>query len=133
LGAAAASEAQEAQPGGAPACVPDPQTLCLNNNRFEVSARFRTNTSGPADATGVELTGDSGYFWFFNPANIEVVIKVLNGCPLGGHYWVFATGLTNVEVILTVRDTVRGTTRTYTNTLGVAFAPIQDTSAFDCP
>ena len=109
------------------------QTLCLNNDRFAVTARFRTTSSAETDATAVELTGDSGYFWFFNPANIEVVIKVLNGCSLTQHYWVFATGLTNVEVTLSVTDTESQTLKTYTNQLGVPFAPIQDTSAFACP
>ena len=81
----------------------------------------------------MELTGDSGYFWFFNPANIEVVIKVLGACSINDHYWVFATGLTNVEVTLFVTDTESDTPKTYVNTLGVPFAPIQDTSAFACP
>jgi hypothetical protein len=115
-------------------CVANNQTLCLNGGRFEVTARFRTTNTAEADASAVGLTGDSGYFWFFNPANIEVVIKVLNGCTLNNHYWVFATGLTNVEVTLFVTDTESGTLKTYVNTLGVPFAPIQDTSAFAaCP
>jgi hypothetical protein len=120
--------------GFAQPCVQNDQTLCLNDDRFAVTARFRTANTGETDATAVELTGDSGYFWFFNPANIEVVIKVLSGCSLNQHYWVFATGLTNVEVTLFVTDTTTDTLKTYTNQLGVAFAPIQDTSAFAaCP
>ena len=111
-----------AELGWAQACTPNNQTLCLNGGRFET------------DASAVPLTGDTGYFWFFNSANIEVVIKVLNGCALNGHYWVFATGLTNVEVTLFVTDTDTGTLKTYVNTLGVPFTPIQDTSAFAaCP
>ena len=124
--------AAPASAGSAP-CVPDDHTLCLNDNRFAISARFRTSDTAETDATGVKLTGDSGYFWFFNPANIEVVIKVLGACGINDHYWVFATGLTNVEVTLSVTDTQSDTTKPYVNTLGVAFAPIQDTSAFDCP
>jgi hypothetical protein len=115
-------------------CVPDVQTLCLNGSRFAVSARYRTNDGRSGDATGVTLTADSGYFWFFNPANIEVVVKVLNACSVNDHYWVFAAGLTNVEVTLFVTDTDRGSLKTYINQLGVPFAPIQDTSAFaTCP
>lgn len=124
--------AAPASAGSAP-CVPDDHTLCLNDNRFAVSARFRTSDTAETDATGVKLTGDSGYFWFFNPANIEVVIKVLGACGINDHYWVFATGLTNVEVTLFVTDTQSDTLKTYENTLGVPFEPIQDTSAFDCP
>ena len=122
-----------AEIGLAQSCVPNDQTLCLNGGRFEVTARFRTANDPETDASAVGLTGDSGYFWFFNSANIEVVIKVLNGCTLNNHYWVFATGLTNVQVTLTVTDTDHGTVQTYTNNLGVAFAPIQDTNAFACP
>jgi len=115
-------------------CAPDAHTLCLNHGRFTVSARWRSLHDGPADGTGVALTDDSGYFWFLNSANIEVVVKVLNACGAGGRYWVFAAGLTNVEVTLFVTDTQTGTLRTYLNPLGVPFAPIQDTAAFaTCP
>ena len=128
------SVGQEPTPSGSIGdCVADAQTICLNDGRFAVSARFRTASSGETDATGVTLTADSGYFWFFDPANIEVVIKVLRACSLNNQYWVFATGLTNVEVTLFVEDTETDTLQTYVNTLGVPFAPVQDTSAFDCP
>ena len=115
-------------------CVPDDRTLCLNNNRFAVTTRWRTTNGNTGQGTGTELTADSGYFWFFNPANIEVVIKVLNACAVNNAYWVFAAGLTNVEVTLSVTDTQTGQVRTYVNPLGNAFAPVQDTSAFaTCP
>ena len=45
---------------------------------------FDASWSTPNGAVGlgeaVALTGDTGYFWFFNSANVEVIIKVLNGC-----------------------------------------------------
>jgi hypothetical protein len=119
---------------GAVACVPSATTLCLNNNRFAVSANFRTSQGQSGAATGVELTADSGYFYFFNAANIEIVIKVLNACPVNQHFWVFAAGLTNVEVDLQVLDTQNGTVKLYQNPIDTAFAPVQDTSAFaTCP
>jgi hypothetical protein len=47
---------------------------------------------------------------------------------------VFASGLTDVEVRLTVTDTEAGRTRSYFNPLGRAFAPVQDVDAFaTCP
>ena len=63
------------------------------------------------------------------------LVKVLNGCGVNNHYWVFAGGLTNVRVVLTVEDTVAHVTHTnYVNPQGTAYAPIQDTSAFaTCP
>ena len=115
-------------------CAPGAHNLCLNNERFSVSARWRTTDGSSGEATAVPLTADSGYFWFFNSANIEVVVKLLNACSIGGHYWVFAAGLTNVEVTLAVTDTETGARKSYLNQLGTAFQPIQDTSAFStCP
>jgi hypothetical protein len=123
-------------PGIMPTCIPDDETLCLNNSRFAVTASFQLTPSGPSyQATAVPLTGDSGYFWFFAPANVELVVKVLDGCfdPFRS-YWVFASGLTNVGVSLAVTDTLLDVTKTYENPLGRAFPPIQDTMAFStCP
>jgi hypothetical protein len=116
-------------------CTPGPTTLCLNGNRFQVSATFQTATQSGA-AQVVKLTDDTGYLWFFNPANVETVLKVLNACvpSLGNHYWFFAGGLTNVFTQIRVTDTTTGFTRVYTNPLNEPFQPIQDTSAFpDCP
>jgi hypothetical protein len=73
---------------------------------------------------------DTGYFWFFNPTNTEVVIKVLDACAIDDHFWVFGSGLTNLGVVLTVTDTQSGTVMTYTNPDGSAFLPIQDFASF---
>lgn len=37
----------------------------------------------------VPLTADTGYFWFFNPANVESIVKVLDGRPVNGKFWAF--------------------------------------------
>jgi hypothetical protein len=122
------------QCGSAPACAPNSTTLCLNSGRFRVQAVFTTPTGQTGDATAVVETTDTGLFWFFTANNIEAIIKVVNGCTFNQRYWVFAGGLTNVQVVLTVTDTQTGTIRTYTNPQGTAFAPIQDTNAFaTCP
>ena len=79
----------------------------------------------------MKLTNDTGYFWFFDSDNVEIVIKVLNACSIGpGRFWLFAAGLTNVEAEITVVDTNTGARRQYENPLGAAFLPIQDTNAF---
>ena len=62
--------------------------------------------------------------------------KVLNACSFSGapRFWVFAAGLTNVEVKLKVTDTETGQVREYKNPLNRPFQPIQDTDAFaSCP
>jgi opacity protein-like surface antigen len=119
-----------------PACAPDSQTLCLNGGRFKVQASFDAGGGNSGTAHAVGLTADTGYFWFFDAANVEVVIKVINGCALNQRYWVFAGGLTNVEVTLSVIDTAFGGSlvQHYQNPASTAFQPIQDTSAFaTCP
>ena len=87
------------------------------------------------DGQAESLTADSGYFWFFDDANVELVIKVIDGCGFNDRYWVFAGGLTNVETHLTVRDTLHSAAVFQrTNPLNQAFAPILSIDAFDtCP
>lgn len=117
-------------------CVPSATAMCLNGNRFRVEASFRTASAPAAPAQAVELTDDTGYFWFFASTNVEVVVKVLNACTFPGspRYWVFAAGLTNVEVVIRVTDTQTGIQKVYINPLNQPFPPLQDTGAFaTCP
>jgi hypothetical protein len=121
-------------PAGSVACVPDAQTLCLRGDRFRVRSTWNRTNGTSGFGTGVELTPDTGYFWFFNENNVEVVLKVLNGCPSNNHFWVFAGGLTNVEATITVTDTQTGFSQVYSNLQSTPFKPIQDVLAFDtCP
>ena len=108
---------------------------CLNDDRFQVEVTwtdFQSNTgSGQVSPIG---SADSGLFWFFDEENLEQLVKVLNGCGLNGHYWVFAAAVTNVQYNLKVTDTQTGVTKTYENPLGTAAPAITDTSAFaTCP
>lgn len=118
--------------GQIPACVADAITLCLNNNRFSVTAVWQT-PQGVGPGTPVVLTSDTGTFWFFSSNNLEGVFKVVNGCAFNNFYWFFGGGLTNVQVILRVFDRQTGTAKIYVNPANTAFSPIQDTAAFACP
>ncbi|HSK78140.1 MAG TPA: hypothetical protein VLQ45_16930 [Thermoanaerobaculia bacterium] len=111
-------------------CVPTEEALCLNRSRFQVEASYRAadGTSGTAQA--IPLTADSGYFWFFGEENLELLVKVIDGCAQNDRFWVFTGGLTNVEVDLKVTDTETGAVKTYLNPQGRSFQPIQDTAAF---
>jgi len=88
---------------GSGPCTPDANSLCLNNGRFRVTAAWQTST-GSGLGTAIPGTSDTGQFWFFSSQNVEMVVKVLNGCGFNQRYWVFAGGLTNVQVTLTVTD-----------------------------
>jgi hypothetical protein len=116
------------------ACVADAQTACLNSGRFKVQATFDAGSRGAGAAQATNRSSDTADLWFFSSANVEAMLKVLNGCALNDHYWVFAGGLTNVAVTLTVTDTATHITKTYQNPANTAFAPIQDVTAFaTCP
>ncbi len=112
-------------------CDGGSEELCLENERFSVTVVWEDFQGGSGEGQAVPLTTDSGYMWFFSESNVEMVVKVLNGCPLNDRFWVFAGGLTNVGVTLTVNDSVTGTSRSYVNGLGTDFAPIQDTDALE--
>ena len=94
---------------------------------------WQTNAGSSGNAQVVALTSDTGYLWFFNSVNVEVVIKVLNACAVNSKFWVFAGGLTNVKVTIHVTDTQTGAANTYINPQNTPFQPLQDTSAFACP
>jgi hypothetical protein len=110
-------------------CAPSSTRLCLNGGRFAVEVRWKdfqgTTGRGQADA----LTGDTGTFWFFDESNVEVVLKVLDGRPLNGKFWVFYGALSSVEYALTITDTETGVVKTYTNPSG-RLASVADTEGF---
>lgn len=106
--------------------------LCFSGNRFKVEARWQTNDGASGSATVVQLSPDSGYLWFFSATNAEAVFKVINACSFNNSFWFYAGGLTDVQVVITVTDSLTGRVKTYTNPQGVAFRPIQDSSAFSC-
>lgn len=111
-------------------CTPGATTLCLGaGGRFKVEAAFDTGALQGA-AQAVKLTDETGYLWFFSASNVEMVVKVLDACSYNQRFWIYAGGLTNVQVTLTVTDTTTGTVKTYSNPQGTAFQPIQDTNAF---
>ncbi|MBV8202956.1 MAG: hypothetical protein JOZ15_20250, partial [Acidobacteria bacterium] len=115
--------------GGPGGCQPGPTALCLAGGRFKVEAFWRDFQGNSGAGQALPLTGDTGTFWFFSPDNLEVIVKVLDGRGLDGHFWVFYGALSNVEYSLTVTDTVTGLTRRYFNPLG-ELASVGDTTAF---
>ncbi len=116
-------------------CQPSGTRLCLLGGRFLVEATWRTAAGQQGAGQAVSLTADAGYFWFFSAANPELFVKVRDACVAPfDRFWVFAAGLTNVELRLTVIDTEAGVARVYENPSGTAFEAVQDTGAFaTCP
>ena len=101
--------------GAAGDCVPSPIALCPQN-RFRVTVDFiDPRTALPGQAHAVSLTNDTGVFWFFDPNNLELMVKVLDGSGVNGHFWVFYGALSDVDYTIKVTDIVTGATRTYHN------------------
>jgi hypothetical protein len=112
-------------------CTPDDTTLCLNRGRFAVEVSWQAFDGGSGVGRTVDVgADDSGLFWFFEEANWEMLVKVLDGCGVNGHYWVFAAATTSVAFTLTVTDTATDTVVTYVNSLGQASPAITDAEAF---
>ena len=112
-------------------CAPNATTLCLNDNRFKATVEWSVPPQAKTGSgAGVALTGDTGYYWFFSPANIELVLKVVDGRTFNGKYWVFYGALSNVEYTITIKDTKTGAVKTYLNPYGTT-ASLADVNAFD--
>lgn len=77
-------------------CTDETTDLCLGDDRFAIRVLWR-NQHAPVDESNsgsgqaVPAGGsvdDSGYFWFFTPDNLELVVKILDGTSVNGHFWV---------------------------------------------
>ena len=89
-----------------------------DDDRFDVSVLWRDFSGNTGDGVAVPISPDTGAFWFFDPDNLELTVKVLDGRAINGHFWVFYGSLTNVEFTLTVTDTATGATYTVINPIG---------------
>jgi hypothetical protein len=112
-------------------CVEDANTLCLENGRFTVTVTWETKDGETGVGVAQLLTDQTGYFWFFNEKNVEIVIKALDACKsVFDSFWVYASGLTDVGVQIVVMDSETGAIQVYDNAVGEAFKLVQDTQAF---
>ena len=114
-------------------CLADEFTLCLNESRFGVTALWPVELDVAQAAFAVPSTDDTGFFWLFEEDNLELMVKVLDGCSAGfDSYWVFIGGVTDLEISVGVTDTATGQFKSYSSPGGSAFQTINDTSAFPC-
>ena len=113
------------------------EELPLHDGLFEVKVEW-TDTEGH-QGTGKVVPGfspNSGLFWFFRPSNWELLVKVLNGCALNGHYWVLGAGATNVGYSVRVHAPWAGNPGgfawTYSNPVNQHSRFFVDTEAIAC-
>jgi len=99
---------------GTPGCPAN--TLCLLNKRFQVTVSWSNQFDGSSGVGGpLRSTDLSGFFYFTDPSNIELMVKVLD---FGNEIKIFYSQLTNLRFTMTVLDTYSGRSKTYSNTPG---------------
>lgn len=114
-------------------CFPEATTLCLRDGAYAVTATWTDFLGATGDArVATARTAESGLLTFFSDANWELQVKILDGCPINGHRWVFAAGTTNVGFTLRVEEMATGVAADYENPVGAATQPIFDIDAFAC-
>ena len=111
--------------------LPDPETIGDGRFEIEVSWKDFEGTEGQGRLVAAP-SSDSALYWFFHPDNWELMVKVLDGCAINGHFWVFAAASTDVEYTVDIRDLVEERDWTFTNPLGVNSPAVTDTAAFAC-
>lgn len=82
-------------------CVP--QDVAFIFDWYEVKVCYETSDgrTGPGRPKSIG-SKESGLIWFFNQDNIELLVKVLNGCRINGHRWIYVAPATDVAFNLQV-------------------------------
>jgi hypothetical protein len=121
-------------PTGASSCDADAGTLCLERGTFSVELSARDPRTGArGNGLSIAQNGISGHFALpsltGDERNPEVFVKILDGRGVNGFFWVFYSGLTDLEYTLTVTDNRTGTRKQYFKPAGSKCGGF-DTSAF---
>ena len=80
---------------------------------------------------GIWASSESGLLWFFSRDNAEVLVKVLDGCHLNGHRWVYVAPATDLAFNLYVQSP-DGSNWSHHNRLGETATTRSDNFAFPC-
>ena len=112
-------------------CEPGGPALTLRGG-YTVSMCYETYKGEIGDARDWGLdSSQSGLLYFFKPNNVEVLIKVLDGCGVNGHRWVFVAPVTDLAFNLYV-ESHNGRRWTHRNRLGHTADTATEISAFVC-
>lgn len=113
-------------------CVPASVPLVFSGS-FEVRMCYETPLGETGEGKGgIWASGESGLLWFFTRDNAEVLIKVLDGCQVNGHRWVFVAPVTDLAYNLYVSAPSGAHWRQH-NRQGVRASTAGSVTAFPCP
>ena len=133
-GIAPASVRQAIGAGEASECEPQPVLSLLGG--YEISMCVEYLKDGETLGAEVRDYGldskQSGVLYFFDRNNAEVLIKVLDACPVNGYRWVFVAPVTDLAFNLAVTPPDGGAPWMHSNNLGQTAATAGDTKAFAC-
>lgn len=130
---------------GCTPCTPNGKTACMMDGRFKVTVTWKDH-SAKLQGEGSILTfndnrpemnpqyGTMSQTTFFSmyesaPNSIELMVRMLRGLNINNKFWVFMTGFSPNEYVVTVTDTQTCTTWTRTNASG-NFSIVADYDAF---
>ncbi|HEY7216431.1 MAG TPA: alpha/beta hydrolase [Thermoanaerobaculia bacterium] len=125
--------AGESRPGASSVCTPTATNLCLNRGRFRVEVAWDANGTSGSGKVVPGASANSGAFWFFAPANWDVMVRVTNGCASDQHFRVSTAGASTVHYVVKVTDTATGKVKQYENPAGQAAVAAIDSHTFACP
>ncbi len=113
-------------------CQADADTFCALGGDFkvEVDWKRRDGQTGVGRLVTGATSDNTGIFYFFDQANWELLLKVIDGCAFNDHFWVFGGAASDVEYQIRVTDLVTDEVWTYDNALGHTSDAITDTAAF---
>ena len=114
-------------------CAETEDSDCMADGRFTVRASYRHPGAAGSERARIRdvYLGDTAtLFYFFSADNPELLVKVLDGCALNGHYWVFGSAATDREYEVTIADAVGGGSRSYVRDASDPL--ISDIEAFRC-
>lgn len=123
--------------------IPDPQpgkvTECSAGEALTLPSGIRVSmcwesSEGAQDNAldyGLDAT-ESALLYFFERDNAEVLVKVLNGCEINGHHWVFVAPVTDLAFNLEIHDPETDLVWRHRNRHGMTARTRSDTMAFPC-
>lgn len=105
--------------GGTPGYAPSPAHLCLGDGRFSVAARALDFFGASHDAlvSPIDFGSEEGAFWLFDPAAIELVVR-LSVSPEDGRVALAVAAMTNLGYEVIVTDLLSGATAVVEAPLG---------------
>ena len=106
-------------------CLPADTRLCLHGGRFAVELTWTDPTGADHAARAFAHSDRAGYLAFYGTRDLQTALKILDGRPVNGRFWLFATSLTHLGYTLKVTDTSTGTVYEYPKPAG-GFASVFD-------